>query len=154
MEDPYLNDRLNYILLNQKKHENKRLGFRESRELKRLTKMGLIVTDDGYYNKYIKILEEKDYLEFTDLKQDKFGQVIGTRLKITNSGIKALKYKLLKSESRKEKNSTVLHWLQKMALIITILATLISLSISIKSCKNNQKIDDLEKRINTIEKVK
>lgn len=145
INDKYLNDRLNYILLTTKK-KDKKLRIRERIELNRLISKGYNI-GEGEILEYAKILQKKSYVNFKSLPNRDI------ELSITETGNKALKYNHLPSESKKERNKVLFNKIQRLAILISIPASLIAMFLSVKSCNSQSKIESMENRIHKIEQT-
>lgn len=145
INDKYLNDRLNYILLTTKK-KDKKLRIRERIELNRLISKGYNI-GEGEILEYAKILQKKSYVNFKSLPNRDI------ELSITETGNKALKYNHLPSKSKKERNKVLFNKIQRLAILISIPASLIAMFLSVKSCNSQSKIESMENRIHKIEQT-
>lgn len=146
MDDKYLNDKLNYILLISKRNKQS-LTFKEGRELKRIIKKGLNVGVDDIRN-YISILRLKSYVT---INRTTVNGITTDEIIVTEIGLKALKYNHLLSESKKERSKARFANIQRIAIIISIPASLIAMGLSVRSCSKEANIDNIENRIDKIE---
>lgn len=146
MIDKYLNDRLNFLLLIIKRR-NHSLSRKEKQELKRLEKRGLNV-GEGNIRDYISILRKKQYVTIEETKDNGITTETHT---ITDIGIKALKYNHLPSESKEEVDVSRFQKIQRIAIMISILTSIIAMSLGIRSCTKELKIESIENRLETIE---
>lgn len=146
-DDPYINDRFNFILLIAKSRDYK-LTCGQKRELKRLMKSGFYM-GEGDILEYANVLKQKAYIKILPAEGD--NELI---VSITDQGLKAIKYHHFPSPSKGLKLTKRSRRFEIAARIATVIATLLSLIaiiISTRSCSNHDEMDSLHKRIDAIE---